>query len=373
VVAEIDLATTIIPSDHKVWKLFPGEGYKFLRLMSDSNLVFLDIRGLPKLGEDASRWDDDRLANAVSKDRWQRQNATRENPTERRITAVDKATATYVKGLLLVAKKGDLVVVPHEGSSGAISIGQFSTDPNSLEQIDAQDGRKEYSYIGRPVKWLARLYKRDIPLEVLERLQTPVAFFNMGDSGRILFYKSAFNNFCYDGLNYAEFRTQKDVFTSRDNRNLSTWFELIEVLEASLSDGAVASRLKKERLLDIIDSVDIAEEDRADLAININSPGSVIMQAIAQTPLIALALYPMAVQAVPYEQARAATISAKSVSAKKVDCEGSVAVSVRQILNNMGADKWTEACKIAQRASEQSTLTAKSRLKINPKSAKSRR
>lgn len=372
-VAEIDLATTVVPSDHKVWKLFPGEGYKFLRLMGDLNLVFLDIRGLPKLGDDANLWDDERLANAVSKDRWQRQNATRENPTERRVTAVDKATATYVKGLLLIAKKGDLVIVPHEGSSGAISIGQFSTDPNTLEKIDAQDGRKDYTYFGRHVRWIARLNKREIPLEVLERLQTPVAFFDMGDSGRIQFYKAAFQNFCYDGLNYAEFRTQKSVFTSRDNRNLSTWFELIEVLEASLSDSDVAKRFKNERLVDIIDDVEIAEEDRADLAININSPGSVIMQAVARTPLIALALYPLAVQGVSYEQARAVTISAKSVSAKSVDCEGTVAVSVRQILNNMGADKWTEACKIAQRASEQSTLTAKSRLKIKSKNAKSRK
>lgn len=369
----VNLATTIVARDHKVWKLFPGEGYKFLRLMSESNLVFLDVRGLSKLGSDPLKWKDDRLNDLVSLDRWKRQNKNRDVPTDRRVTAVDKSNATYVKGLLTTAKNGDLVVIPQEGAAGLIMIGQFVEDAGQVHPLEAQDGRTFNTYIGRRVRWLGTVNKRKVPIEVLERVQTPVAFFDMGDAGRTLFYKLAFGSFSYDGLNYAEFETKKDVFTSRDNRNASTWFELVELLEVSLRDEVLSKRLKEASLRDLIDDYELDEVDRADLSININSPGTIILQAVASTPLVALALYPLAVNAVPYAEAKNVIIQVQTAGAATTDCEGTVAASVEQILNNLGARKWREACEIARRASEQTTLKAKSHLKVKKKSARSRR
>lgn len=366
----VDLATTVVARDHKVWKLFPGEGYKFLTLMSDEKLVFLDVRGLSKLGKFPEKWDNDKLVEAVSVDRWRRQNSNRDEATERRVTAVDKSNATYVKGLLVTAKAGDLVVIPQQGSAGLILVGQFTEDAGVVHHIEARDGRTNNTYVGRRVRWLGAVNKRRVPLEVLERVQTPVAFFDMGDSGRTLFYKLAFGSFSYDGLNYAEFETTKQVFTSRDNRNASTWFELVELLEASLGSPKLVAQIKNSSLRDLIDEFEIDEIDRADLSININSPGTIILQAVANTPLIALAVYPLAVAAVPYAEAKQVEIKVQTAGHSSTECEGEVSASVKQILNNLGARKWKEACEIAKRASEQTTLKTKSRLKVKRKSVR---
>ncbi len=365
----VDLATTVISQDHKVWKLFPGEAYKFVTLMSDEKLVFLDVRGLTKLGDFPEKWDDEKLVEAVSVDRWKRQNSARDEVTERRVTAVDKANATYVKGILVLAKAGDLVVVPQQGPAGLILIGQFTEESGKSHTLEAQDGRVHSTYVGRRVRWLGKVNKRKVPLDVVERLQTPVSFFDMGDTGRTLFYKLAFGSFSYDGFNYAEFETTKQVFTSRDSRNASTWFELVELLEASLRSPTLVNQIKSASLRDLIDDFEIDEIDRADLSININSPGTIILQAVANTPLIALAIYPLAVASVPYAEAKQITVQVQTAGRSSTECEGAVSASVKQILNNLGARKWTEACEIAKRASTQTTLETKSHLKVKRKSA----
>ena len=366
----VALSNTIVARDHKIWKLFPGEGYKFAKVMIDERVVFADVRGLPKLGLNPKSWQSEKLEEVVSRDRWSRQNADRDEPTDRRVSAADRSTATFVKGLLLTAKLGDLVLVPQEGATGFIRIGQFIEEPGIVAQVTAVDRRSERVYYGRKVRWLGAVSKRRVPSEVLERVQTPVTFFDMGDAGRLLFYREAFGSFSYDGDNYAEFITQKDVFTSRDSRNLSTWFELVEVLEASLRDKFIAAKIKDRSLRDVIDDLSIDEVDRVDLAININSPGTVLLHAVTQTPLVALALYPMAVQALPYQEAKNVSIKVEKAGSASIDCEGSVAASVRQIMDNLGAKKWVEACEIATRASEQTTLRAKSRLNSPANSAR---
>lgn len=99
----VDLSTTIVARDHKIWKLFPGEGYKFARIMIEERVVFADVRGLPKLGTNPSAWKAEKLDELVSGDRWARQNADKDQPTDRRVSAADRATATYVRGLLMTA------------------------------------------------------------------------------------------------------------------------------------------------------------------------------------------------------------------------------------------------------------------------------
>lgn len=118
----------------------------------------------------------------------------------------------------------------------------------------------------------------------------------------------------------------------------------------------------------MIDDLAIDDVDRVDLAININSPGSVLLHAVTQTPLVALALYPMAVQAMPFAEAKNVIVKVDTAGAASIDCEGSVSAAVKQILNNLGAKRWTEACDIATRASKQTTLVARSALKPDVKS-----
>jgi hypothetical protein len=372
--AIVDLGVTILPSDHVNWKLFPGEGYKFLLNMLESRAVFLDIRNLHEQGEDPREWDDEELLRHISLDRWSRQNAGKKEKTQRRVSQADQLNLTLLKGLFQTAKRGDLVLVPHPGGTGSISIGQFTDSPGRTLSLEIMDNGVSSTYVGRRVKWLPSWSKRFAPEALVDLLQTPVAFFNLGDLARQRIYTIAFGSFVHDGVNVGSFYTAKELFTSRDNRLLSSWIELTEALSASTEDSEVAEAVKEaEDLYDIIDAAIIGDDDRMDLAININSPGSVLMRAIGQTPLISLALFPMAAAGLTYTEAINAQVTAPVVGAASDACIGQVSHSVQQILRNMGAQKWRRACQLARSASEEATVRPQSRLREQPAVRRRRR
>lgn len=284
----VDLGVTVIPDDHKLWKVFPGEGYKFLNSMLESHLVFMDIRNLDELGEDPSEWDYDDLVEHVSLDRWSRQVAASGNATERRVSPTDKQNATMVEGLLSTAKKGDIVIIPHTGSDGNVTIGQLTGKPNKISTIILKDGRRNHTYIGRKFKTLDVLKKRRLPVELVELLQTPITFFDTGNAARLEIYEKCYGSYIYDRINTATYETSKDVYTSRDNRTVSTWMEFIDVISNSDAFTAARRDADSNSIVDLIDAAKLDELDRSDLSININSPGEIIMKAVASSPLVGL-------------------------------------------------------------------------------------
>jgi hypothetical protein len=362
---KVDLGVTIIPNNHRVWKLFPGEGYKFLDSMLENNAVFLDVRGLVDLGENPIEWDDEELLELISTDRWERQNELRIEQTDRRISAADKRTATLINGLFCRARKGDMVIMPHPGNTGSVSIGRFTTKKNSFRSLDAVDGRIAFEYPTRPVKWLARVNKRQLPYDLIELLQTPVAFFDLGNSGRELFYTAAFDNYLYDGVQQANYHTTKDIFTSRDNRTVSTWMEFVEVVSSAENFADIVQQPSVVSISDLIDQAVVAELDRSDLAININSPGSLLSRAVTMSPLIGLAMYPLAVQQTSFAQATNATFVASTIGGADDECVAQLGDDVRNIIEALGADKWQRACQLAVRADSEANLKTKSRIVEN--------
>lgn len=361
---EIDLGVTVLPDNHKIWKLFAGEGYKFLNLMLESGIVFIDVRNLNELGPNPSEWNKRHLLEHVSEDRWARQTASTGIQTERRISSNDKLNTTLIEGLLLTARKGDIVAIPHHGSDGYVTIGQLTSRPGVTKTIVAQDGRRNYTYVGRRFKELCVLNKRDLPFEFIERLQTPIAFFDTGDAARDEVYEAAYGSYIYDGVNFAKYSTSKEVYTSRDNRTVSTWMEFVDVI--SNTDALISAKLKTETssIVELIDRANLEEIDRSDLSININSPGEIIMKAIANSPLIGLAIYPMAAAGVAYSQAVQAQIIMKAVGdATTNECEAEIGQDVKNVLEALGAKRWQAACEVAVRAANETTLKTDSSLK----------
>lgn len=359
----VDLGVTVIPEDHKIWKVFPGEGYKFLNLMLESHLAFLDIRDLDKLGDDISEWDYDDLVETVSIDRWSRQVAATGNETDRRVSPTDKQNATMVDGLLSIAKMGDIVLIPHPGSDGNVTVGQLTAKPNKTSTIVAKDGRRNYTYVGRKFKTLEVIKKRKLPAELIELLQTPIAFFDTGNSARIQIYEKCYGSYIYDRINTATYRTSKDVYTSRDNRTVSTWMEFIDVISNRDSFTAARRDADSNSVVDLIDSANLDELDRSDLSININSPGEIIMKAVASSPLIGLALFPLAAENMPYAKAVEATVQLSAIGSASKQCEAEIGREVRSVLEALGARRWQKACEIAVRASTETTLSTESALK----------
>lgn len=361
---KVDLGVTVLPDDHKIWKLFGGEGYKFLKIMLESKLAFIDVRNLDELGPDPTKWDKDKLLEHVSIDRWRRQVASTGVETARHVSPTDKLNMTLVEGLLLLARRGDIIAIPHPGTDGYVTIAQLTSKPGEIKSVVAQDGRRNYTYVGRRFKHLGTLNKRDLPFEFVERLQTPIAFFDTGNSGREDVYEAAYGSYIYDGVNFAKYRTTKEVYTSRDNRTVSTWMEFVDV--AANSDALAFAKLKTKSnsITDLIDVANLDEVDRSDLSININSPGEIIMKAIASSPLVGLAIYPMAAGGVPYAQALKAEVAMSAVGdASTKECKAQIGQEVRDVIEALGAEKWQSACEIAVRAANETTLKTDSSLK----------
>ncbi|WP_338244178.1 hypothetical protein [Aurantiacibacter hainanensis] len=357
---DIDLATTIVPPDHKLWKLFPGEAYKFMNFFAESKVVFLDVRGLEVLDGNPKNWDRNEVLEIVSLDRWSRQNEQRTDKTERRISDSDKRTATYVEGLLTKAKKGDFILVPAPGPDGLVSVYELTSGPGAISKVDGQDGRTFNTYIGRRVRWLGGVRKRALDYAVVEMLQTPVAFFDMGNAGRTTFYEEILGNYVHDSGMVATYRVAKEDYNSRDNRIASTWMEFVDLvsdqsaLEAAIANASGAS------IYELLDAAFLTEAQRSDLSININSPGEILMRALGLSPLIGLALFPLAANGVPYEQALEAQVHIATLGGAVDDCTAQVQSSVKTILEAMGSDRWIKACELAQKAQSAAEISTDS-------------
>lgn len=357
---DVDLATTIVPKGHKIWKLFPGRDYKFSRQIVESGIGFLDVRGLDQIEGNPKNWDRDALLELISTDRWERQNANKSEKSERRISDGDKRTATFVEGLLTTAKKGDFVLVPGQGFGGVVSIFELTSGPGSISKFESQDGRYFGTYIGRRMKWIGSIPNHRLQLSVLERLQTPMAFFDMGDAGRTAIYEEVLGNYVYNGEFVATYRVGKQDYNSRDNRIASTWMEFVDLVSNKPAllkaiDGATDSTI-----YELLDAAELPEDQRSDLSININSPGEILMRALQHTPLIGLALFPLAASGVSYSEALEASVHLTTIGGAVDDCTATVQNEVRNILDAMGADRWLKACELAQRAKTGAELSTDS-------------
>lgn len=354
---KVNLATTIVPDDHKIWKLFPGEGYKFDHAIDAHKIAFLDVRGLDRMSKSSLSWKRDRLEDVVSLDRWRRQVSATGNETERRVSGADKRTATYVEGLLNFAKKGDFLAVPSSGPTSSIAIYELSEAPGITTEVEVQDGRGVYSFVGRRVRWLGAVPKRKFRYEVIELLQTPVAFFDLGDSGRKVVYEEILGNFVYRGDFVAKYHVNKQEYNSRDNRIVSTWMEFVDLSSSPENFIEALSYAKSVSIAALLDSSNLSEEMRSDLSININSPGDIIMAAKRFAPLVGLVLFQLASMGVSYNDALAVEAQMTVLGGAVDGCTAQIDSSVRNIIQAMGADRWLDACELAQSAVKNAHLS----------------
>src|SRR5688572_13746998 len=124
----VALDAYVLPEDHQVYKLFPGKTYRYFGAVRDSNIAFLDVRGLEELDDDPRKWKDADVLKVISDDRWAREldriSRGLQPLTTPGVSRTDKRTLTFLKGLLLTAKRGDLVVIPPSGYRREVLIGE---------------------------------------------------------------------------------------------------------------------------------------------------------------------------------------------------------------------------------------------------------
>ncbi len=364
---QLDLDAYFLPADHKVFKVFPGQGYRYYDLVSSENAVFLDIDGLEHLGLNASTWSEREVLDAVRADRRKREafRASEGKPVPQRTgysldgySRTDRRDATFAIGLFKKAKRGDLVVVPAQGYHRDVLIGELLGGPENLRIVEAEfgDGRV-FRYVSRSVKWMARVPKHELPGRLINRLHTQTAFFDIGESSYEDIYDLAYKNYMRGHNFVATFRTSKARFNSRDNLLASVWFEGMSAVRASVEDFDGPSVAGK-RLAELAWEVP-ADTERGELSININSPGEFILRSTTNFAIVVMALFALASADASASAAKDAIITAHQVGAADVsDCMGEVHDSVRRYIENLEDPGWIDACKVARAAHQVSTLTA---------------
>lgn len=368
---EVKLDSHLLPDDHKVWKLFPGKGYKFYDLIAGSSLVFVDVRSLGDLKGKPSEWTDGAILNAISTDRVKRSVSKGGKQPSRLVNSQgDKANLTFLKGLLFTAKKGDLVAVPGAGYDSLVRIGKLLDEPGVLKTVDGLDDRSLQTFYGRRVKWVGEIAKRRFSKDVIAQLQSRATFFDVGRSHYEEFYNLSFDSYVYDSQFVSTFRTTKDIFTSKDNFLTSVWFELLEVLHESSVDGEKLPA--KASIYDLVIDSDIDEDVRDDLSISIQSPGWFRLRALMQTPLVTSAIFLLAVAGTPFQAALASQVTATTVGHATQTCLVEVDKSVKDYLELLGKDRWESACKLASQAEKEATLKTSGKLIIRPDKRKSK-
>lgn len=358
---EVALDAYVLPNDHRVFKFFPGKNYKFFDVIRGTSVAIIDVRDLDALGNDPAEWDDDDILTHIAEDRVERAVANGEPRPSRLVKSVgDKQIQTFLEGLFFTAQKGDLILMPQKGYTTDVLIGQLLDAPGRLVTIEAEDDDELHTYYGRRVRWVGTVEKRLFNTQLIDLLQTQVAFFNVGRSHYEEVYRLAFDNFVYDAQFVATFHTAKNIFTPKDNFLTSVWLELLEVLEEARQDQ---SDLPTGSIYELVVDSDIAEDSRDDLSIRIESPGWFRVRSVVAAPFASLALFAMAADGVPYDQAINATVTAKIVRGTDDACMGDVDASVRDYIRLLGQNRWEEACRLAARAQAEARLSADARVR----------
>lgn len=370
---EVQLDAYVIPDDHGVWKCFPGQTYRFYEVVRDSNAVFLDVRGLDALPANPVEWEDREALKIIAADRWTRELARQQRGGKGvngapDVSRQDWKVLNFLKGLLLHAKKDDLIIVPADGYRRDVLIGEVLDDPGEPLIYEAKDGDGSYSYVGRRVRWRARQEKREFTRDVIDSLHSQAAFHTIKRSLREEIYALAYENFILGDLYVATFRTSKEQFTTSDSAVVSVWFNALAAVYAANEEGhphSVANQSFSE--LGLLRS---NEAETGELAIDIASPGSVLLQTTGVFALAVMALFPLM-------QLDAATIAQQpvvvrihTVGSATDQCALQVSKAVNEIADTLAVRRLQEACKVGTRAREEATLHTKARLKSQPEKHK---
>jgi hypothetical protein len=184
----VDPAVRILPDDHKIFVLHPGERKRFYKDFHANEAVFLDFPGIsfaeaPEVGSQSLR-NKLRMARRISN--WRRRGAPEGDEPSRdpETYAVANPTITprYVHeayALYATAKAGDLIIVPGKGYDSTVFFGEFVNDFDANFTIETDRYPGEH-LPARKVKWLpVTLAKGQFDQRLIKLMQNRQAIINI--------------------------------------------------------------------------------------------------------------------------------------------------------------------------------------------------
>lgn len=361
---KVDLRSKAIGADHNVFLVRPGSNYKLYHTFLESNAIFADFLGL-ELEQGVELKDQDRITAQLHRAKKLRAlRHTAGGPPSRNLDDYsdfkDDRSVSQLYGILRgffeVAKEGDLVVVPPSSFSQNTLIGELVSGPTELVTTHYK-GERLY---GRSVRWLRQLPRGKLSPYLLDLISKPNAFVLIRNDERPSIYREAYGSYIMPGDYRARFNVDDPEFTTTDDLYIQAFFNLVVANSKRIREGNPVLGIKDAAFEKVVGS------DAMELQSNINSPGFLNLIGKTIAPLVATALFALAVTVGPDAVAAAEQGTILIGNSKDVGDACTVAVhqEVLEHLRLLGIVKWTEACQIAKHAADSTGLSGQAQIVI---------
>lgn len=372
---QIDLNAITVPLDQRVWRLFPGSGYQFLRDFIDQGVGFLDAPAFPLPAGKLSEVNDlvPRVAYSNSvRDRLYEHGSTAEIANYNHETYADarrsQARTRLANGLtafLETARKGDLIVLPEPIQMSRVWVGRFRDDQRRIGLFPRRYGHTPIP--GRSVEWLTSVAENTVSTALSQSLRHQHPFSLVEKSLQVEVLSLAFGSFVFGDRHVSTIYNDGEDFLDADAALLGTLGRLAAAASKAVDNGSV---LNTADLLDILlrnPPIEYTCTQETD----IHSPGFMRYIAGSTVPLVFAALVAslLFLSGCSNKQEMEATIQTieyvNASDSSDPQCTARVSAASKQALAVLGTDRTWQLCEAARAARNRAKLrsTAKPTVK----------
>lgn len=363
----VDLKTVMVPNSRRVWRLFPGEGYKFLQSFLESGSAFLDLptMELPpgKLFPNRDLLQRMIAANETAgRIRKDRHNANPAHPDEFKDARTSNARGRRRQAIVNFyseAGNRDIVIMPSTLEVGRVFVGEFTSDAAERSRELVPSKYFNFSIPSRKVRWLTEIDEQKLsgPLSRSLRNQHPFSLVERSFFPEI--FSIAYNNFCFGELFSSVILNLNDDFIDKDAALLTLASRLSAIFTERVLEHST------DWAIDDYFSLILSEghEDYASqIATDIHSAGFSRYVASKPTPLVLMTLLSILMTLAPLP---AGDISAElaqpiqvvnSLSPDDIECTPPVSKATEMILRSAGERRIIEMCRAMHDANRRSGL-----------------
>ena len=363
----IDINAVSIPLEQRVWRLFPGNGYRFLKSFIEESVGFLDAPAFQLPPDHKLSESDDLIArvaysNAVRDRKWGKgaDAAIHDlRPSDFKGARRSQARTQLANGLisfLEVARAGDIVLLPEPVTMSKIWIGRFTS--NRTKNAYYARWYDDVRIPARSIDWLDVIEENKVSSGLAQSLRHQHPFNLIEKSFNVEAFSLAYGSFVYGDRHVATIYNDGEDFLDADAAFLSTISRLASAASEAV-DGE--EELIGGALLDIL----LANPNilyTCTQAADIHSAGFLRYISGTTVPLVIASLVAtlLVLSACNNKQEmieKVSTIEYVNASpSSDPQCTARVSAASKQVLDVLGMDRIWQQCEQAKAARDRAKL-----------------
>lgn len=367
----IDLNAPTINPTTRVWRVFPGAGYRFLEDFRNSRTAFLDLPGLTLPQGDLSLSDEllprilasVALNHEISQQRENRPTIPNwQNYIGARRTKHRGRLRQAVVNLLKNAAPGDLIVVPEALNVGYINIGVIENDV--VENIPFIRKGWEWQTKGRNIRWISRVRENTVSSRLSSSLRNQHPFSPLPPDLFLEAFSLAFSSYVFGDRKVSSVFNLKDDYLDADSALLGTVAKLAAAACEAIDSGVPGLGV------DVLSAIlaPISTEYSCSQEADIHSIGFNRFLSSAHTSLVIAALITSLLvlsacnNQAELQVAKQTLTVVNTKDAAGNPCAPPVNDANRRVLNALTLEQTWELCKAAKAAENRAGLTSTARV-----------